>query len=285
MNVQEAINLALEILQPNQDKYSARTDAEFLLVYCLQKNFTWLKTWPDYELLQAQEQRYTDLLNRRKQGEPIAYITGEKSFWTLELETNSSTLIPRSETELLVETALEFLADKSNSKILDLGTGTGAIAISIASERSRDNVVACDFNFDAVELAKRNAIKNNIHNIEIIQSNWFESITESKFNLIVSNPPYIEETDPHLKQGDLIFEPTSALVSADKGLADIKLIAKQSVKQLKQGGGLMFEHGFEQAKAVREILNQNNYVGIKTLKDLGGLDRVTIGFRGEVEKC
>jgi release factor glutamine methyltransferase len=278
MNVQDAIKLALEVLQPKQDRYSASTDAEFLLVHCLDKSFTWLKTWPEYVLSQEQENRYQCLLNRRQQGEPIAYLTGEKAFWSLVLETNASTLIPRSETELLVEMALEYLAEKTDATILDLGTGTGAIALSIAAEREGDQVTACDFNQAAVNLAIRNAKKNNIENVSIFKSDWFESIHDLKFNLIVSNPPYIDKNDPHLKLADLVFEPTSALVAEDCGLADIKLIAQQSIGFLKPGGCLMFEHGFEQAESVRAIFENNGFIEISTIKDLAGLDRVTLAL-------
>jgi release factor glutamine methyltransferase len=278
MNIQDAINLGIKLLTPQQDKHGARTDVEYLLVYLLNKSFTWLKTWPEFELSNEQVEKYQKLLRRREAGEPIAYITGEKNFWTLALETNASTLIPRSETELLVETALAFLADKNQAKILDLGTGTGAIALSIASERLNDSVFACDFNHDAVKLAASNAKKNHINNVKILQSNWFDNIDQYDFDLIISNPPYIKENDPHLQLGDLVYEPESALVSADEGLADIKLITQQSLKYFSAGGGLMFEHGFEQAQAVRDILSHHQFNGINTINDLAGLERVTIGF-------
>ena len=278
MNIQTALNQAVLLLQPLINSADAKTDAEYLLSKILDKNFTWLKTWPEYELSEQQQAEYSKMLQRRKNGEPIAYILKEKAFWTLDLETNSSTLIPRPETELLVEQALEVLAEKQAAKTLDLGTGTGAIALSIAAERRDDDVYACDYNQDAVDLAWRNAKNNKIQNITIIQSDWFSNIKEKNFDLIVSNPPYIEANDPHLNQGDLIFEPNSALESADEGLADIKLIIKQSKICLKNDGCLMLEHGFEQGQRVRDVFSSHGYVEVSTIQDLAGLDRVTMGY-------
>jgi release factor glutamine methyltransferase len=255
-------------------------DVKYLLSYVLQKSFTWLKTWPEQTLTQDQVKQLAQLIQRRHQGEPIAYITGQRDFWTLTLKTNSSTLIPRPETELLVELGIQFLAERQSSivqqKILDLGTGTGAIALAIASERTQDKVTAVDFQKDAVTLAKQNAKLNKVENIEISQSDWFSNIAEKNFDLILSNPPYIEDNDPHLSEGDLIYEPRSALVASDKGLADIKTIVKQGAFHLVRGGKMMIEHGFQQGKAVREIFVENGYQNVTTVKDLSELDRVTI---------
>lgn len=285
MNIQAAINQAVELLQQKTDRTSARIDAEYLLSKVLNQSFTWLKTWPEYQLTPAQQTLFFEMLKRRQSGEPIAYIIGEKAFWSLELNTNSSTLIPRPETELLVEKSLEFLADKQSATILDLGTGTGAIALSIASERKADQVYACDFNLDAVVLARQNAVKNNINNVELFQSDWFSNVHLSSFDLIVSNPPYIEVDDPHLKQGDLIFEPRSALVSGEDGLVDIRLIVTQAKNYLTPAGCLILEHGFEQAKAVRQIFTDKGYVKVQTIVDLAGLERATLGLSYEVLKC
>ncbi len=282
MNVIDAIRLAENKLKVDSQKHllsqDARVDAEFLLSKVLNKSFTWLKTWPEFELSVEQESNFLSMLQRRFNGEPIAYIIGEKSFWTLDLCTNQSTLIPRADTELLVETALEFLAKLTTASILDLGTGTGAVGLAIASERKQDQVYACDFNQEAVKLAQKNALKNNISNITIFESNWFSQVAQNQFDLIVSNPPYIEEKDPHLAQGDLVFEPSSALVSGIDGLDDIKIIIQQSKNYLKQKGCLMLEHGFDQASRVQSIFSQYSYVDVETFKDLAGLDRVTIGF-------
>jgi len=274
MKVKEAIAFTSQRIGRSE----AEVDAKYLVSHVLQKNFTWLKTWHDSELSEQQETTLASLVERRKNGEPIAYITGEKDFWTLTLETNPSTLIPRPETELLVETALEFLANKSRAKVLDLGCGTGAIALAIASERKNDIIIASDYVAEAVQLANRNAIKNRIDNVTFIQSDWFSNIREDDFDLIVSNPPYVEENDPHLTRGDLRFEPSSALTAGDNGFADIKTIINEAKNHLVENGVLLMEHGFEQGERVRSLLSDVAYNHIETLADLSGLDRITIAI-------
>ncbi|MCW8879811.1 MAG: peptide chain release factor N(5)-glutamine methyltransferase [Kangiellaceae bacterium] len=280
MNVTQSISWACSILtKSNSDdsKISAKVDAEFLLSYVLDKNFTWLKTWPDYELSDQQVNDYRVCIERRKKGEPVAYITGKKAFWELELETNESTLIPRAETELLVEFAVEALKPKVVAKVLDLGTGTGAIALSIAFERKNDQVVGVDFNRDAVLLAQKNALNNKVTNATFLQSDWFTAIEENEFDLVVSNPPYVAEGDPHLLEGDLVFEPDSALISSGDGLDDIRYIVRTTKNFLIPNGQLMIEHGYEQGEAVRKIFEDNQYTEVSTKKDLLGMDRVTMG--------
>lgn len=273
MKIKQLLTQAAEKI--NSD--SAVLDAEVLLTFVLDKSRTWLATWPEYQVTDEQTDEYQKLVERRVKGEPIAYITGERDFWTLTLDTNPSTLIPRPETELLVEQALEFLASIKQAKVLDLGTGTGAIALAVASERGQDQIYASDFSCGAVELARNNAVKNKLKNVTVIESDWYSQIKESEFDLIVSNPPYVEEGDPHLQQGDLVFEPNTALIAKDKGFADIKIICDQARQFLKPGGGLMFEHGFEQGETARRILEQFGYSQVKTVKDLAGLDRLTRG--------
>jgi len=273
MNIQEALNRAYSELESEEPQ----VDAQYLLSFVLDKDFTWLKTWSDRNLTEKQILQFEKLIVRRNQGEPVAYITGEKHFWTLTLKSNSSTLIPRAETEILVEQALLFLEKYPAVKVLDLGTGTGAIGLAIASERSKDLVYACDLEGDAVELAKLNAKNNNIDNIEIFQSDWFSRVEVTDFDLIVANPPYIVKDDPHLTQGDLIFEPDSALVSGENGFADIKKIIRQATGYLNKQGVLMLEHGFEQGEQVRELLAAYGYTQVKTIQDLSKLDRVTMG--------
>lgn len=283
MNVIQSINWARSILvQDNSEdsKQSAKVDAEFLLSYVLDKSFTWLKTWPDYELSDNQVGDFRDCIERRNQGEPIAYITGKKAFWSLELETNESTLIPRAETELLVELALEALKPKVIAKVLDLGTGTGAIALSIAYERREDQVFGLDFNQGAVRLAQKNALNNQITNATFLQSDWFEALEETRFDLVVSNPPYVAEGDPHLLKGDLVFEPDSALISSGDGLDDIRHIISTAKRFLISNGQLMVEHGFAQGEAVRKIFEDNQYREVETKQDLLGMDRVTLGRVG-----
>lgn len=273
MNIQQALDFAQSEITGDQ----ALIDARYLLSCVLQKNFSWLKTWPEKMLSEEQHTTLIAMVKRRKKGEPIAYITGEKEFWTLRLKTNSSTLIPRPETELLVEKAIEFLANYQNAKVLDLGTGTGAIALAIASERPDDQVFASDFQPGAVELAQQNARLNKLENVTVLQSDWFSNIKKFQYQLIVANPPYVASGDPHLKQGDLIFEPDSALISDGNGLNDIKIILSQANDYLISDGKLMIEHGFEQAGEVRELFEQFGFDKIETLSDLSGLDRITMG--------
>jgi len=273
MNVQAALDYAQSVIISDEPQ----VDARYLLSFVLNKNFTWLKTWSDKNLTAKQLSQLKILIERRIKGEPIAYITGEKDFWSLTLKTSPSTLIPRSETELLVEKALAFLSEYETAKVLDLGTGTGAIGLAIASERVDDQIIACDFQQQVVELAQKNASLNNIANIKILQSNWFSNITENQFNLIVANPPYVIEGDSHLSQDDLVFEPNSALVAKKNGLADIKTIVNRAPEYLINGGALMMEHGFEQGDEVRRLFNSVGFIKIETILDLSELERVTLG--------
>jgi len=276
MKIEDALEYAKNELAGEQSSI----DARYLLSFLIDKDFTWLKTWPDYLLTEPQLTRFKKLIARRKKGEPIAYITGSKDFWTLTLETNPSTLIPRPETELLVEKALEFLSKnkKKLNNILDLGTGTGAIALAIASERPSDQIVGSDYQAQAVQLALRNVKRNAINNAMMLQSHWFEKFADQKFDLIVSNPPYVEKNDPHLLLGDLVFEPSSALVSGGEGLHDIRLIIGQAKEYLSDNAALMIEHGFQQGEQVRAIFAKNGYREIETHQDLAGLDRVSQGI-------
>ncbi|TQV76478.1 peptide chain release factor N(5)-glutamine methyltransferase [Aliikangiella marina] len=274
MRVDQAIQQAVTKINSE----SARLDSEVLLAFILERNKTWLKTWPDYQLSTVEQDGFAQLVERRANGEPVAYLTGQRDFWTLDLATNNSTLIPRPETELLVEQALQFLEDQPVAKVLDLGTGTGAIALAIASERPHDRVIGADFNASAVELAVNNSQRNKLSNAEFVCSDWFTEIPQMKFDLIVSNPPYVAAGDPHLQQGDLVFEPDSALIAGDNGFADIEHIIDLARQFLTNGGALMFEHGYQQANRVTELFVKNGYSQIETIKDLSGLDRVTQGI-------
>lgn len=255
---------------------SARLDAEVLLAHVLGKDRTYLYTWSDKTLSTEQARRFDRLLARRQQGEPVAYLIGEREFWSLTLKVDPSTLIPRPDTELLVEQALELLPT-SPRRVVDLGTGTGAIALALASERPKWQLLALDKSADAVALARENCERCGLDNVEVLQSDWFAAVGEQQFDLVVSNPPYIDPVDPHLQQGDVRFEPLSALIADDAGLADIRTIARQSRDYLKAGGWLMLEHGFEQGSAVREILQAGGYREVRTCRDLAGLERVTLG--------
>ncbi len=257
------------------DTETARLDLEVLLAWALKKDRTYLYTWPERELSGDEQECFDTAVERRKKGEPIAHIVGEKEFWSLPLYVDNSTLIPRADTETLVEAALEKI--NAPMKILDLGTGTGAIAIALASERPGCTIMAVDKSIHALTLAHKNCERHGLNNLTFMCSDWFGNIQEKDFDVIVSNPPYIDVTDPHLNEGDVIFEPQSALVAAEGGLADIKEIARSSVAYLKRGGWLMLEHGWRQAADVRNIFGEGKFTGIKTVQDYAGNDRVTIG--------
>jgi release factor glutamine methyltransferase len=259
---------------------TARLDIELLLTHLLQKNRTWLFTWSDYLLTPEQTKQFHKLLSRRKSGEPIAHIIGQREFWSLSFDVNSSTLIPRPDTELLVETALElFSGDQPDTSrnCLDLGTGTGAIALALANEKKSWKVLGVDQSLAAIELAEKNRQKFQLQNVELKISNWFVNIDNQQFDVIVSNPPYIDPQDPHLSQGDLRFEPLTALIADEKGLADIKHIIHHAKKYLTSAAWLVLEHGYDQAEAVQNLLIENGYSSVQTRKDLGGNDRVTFG--------
>ncbi|MCW8194924.1 peptide chain release factor N(5)-glutamine methyltransferase [Proteobacteria bacterium 005FR1] len=273
MTIAECLQRARE-LQSISD--SARLDVELLLCKALAKPRSYLYTWPEKSLNQDELASFTALVDRRKQGEPIAYLLGEREFWSLKLKVNDSTLIPRPETELLVETALAFMPDGA-SRVLDLGTGTGAIALALASERSDSEVVAVDSSPAAVNLAIENARQLGLKNVQITRSDWFENLSGERFDLIVTNPPYIDEADPHLKQGDVRFEPHSALVAGNHGLADIEHIIDVGRQHLNPGGWLIIEHGFEQGESVLRLFAEAGYEQVGIRKDLAGRDRLTLG--------
>ncbi len=256
---------------------SPSADANALICHVLQKNRTYLLTWPEKILTPEQSEAFEAALLRRLTGEPVAYIVGEREFWSLPLKVSPSTLIPRPDTERLVEVALDKTLNQKG-KILDLGTGTGAIALALASELPQRDVVGIDLRPEAQQLATENAKRLHIENAHFLHGSWFEPLEAgTKFALIVSNPPYIEEDDPHLGQGDVRFEPLSALVAADKGLADIKHIADLARHYLEDRGCLAFEHGYNQGQAVRDILTALGYTQVATEKDYGDNDRVTFG--------
>ncbi|WP_250458578.1 peptide chain release factor N(5)-glutamine methyltransferase [Microbulbifer litoralis] len=255
---------------------SARLDTELLLAHCVGRDRTWLYTWPEYELAQAEQRAFDTLFERRENGEPVAHLLGEREFWSLPLKVDASTLIPRPETELLVETALEF-CPAEKLRALDLGTGTGAIALALASERPGWQVLAAEKSAQAAALAEENRRALGLDNVQVLQSDWFAQIAPQEFELIVSNPPYIDAEDPHLDEGDVRFEPRSALVADRGGLADIERIARKSRRYLKTGGWLMLEHGWQQAEAVRGILAAAGFKRIESRRDLSGWERLTLG--------
>ena len=255
---------------------SPKRDAEILLSQVTGKSRSWLIAFDDKTLSAEQLVQLNALLARRAQGEPVAYLTGEREFWSLPLSVSPHTLIPRPDSEILVEQALLRLPE-SPCTVLDLGTGTGAIALAIASERSDCQITGVDRIPDAVELARHNATKLALHNTRFLYSHWFSSLAGEQFTMIVSNPPYIDAEDEHLGQGDVRFEPTSALVAEDHGLADIKAITAAAGDYLTAGGWLLLEHGWQQAADVRQILRDHHFVAVETCQDYGGNDRVTLG--------
>ncbi|HAQ88016.1 MAG TPA: peptide chain release factor N(5)-glutamine methyltransferase [Pseudomonas sp.] len=259
------------------DSPSAKLDAEWLLAAVLGRSPSYLRTWPEREVLPEDEARFVAHLERRRLGEPVAYILGRQGFWSLELEVAPHTLIPRPDTELLVETAMKVLPAGGAASVLDLGTGTGAIALALASERPAWQITGVDRVTEAVALAARNAQRLGLGNAAFHGSHWFSSLRGQRFELIVSNPPYIPASDPHLSQGDVRFEPSSALVSGVDGLDDIRLIIAQAPDYLSSSGWLVLEHGYDQASAVRSLLSAGGFVDVASCRDFGGHERVSLG--------
>lgn len=259
------------------DSPTAQLDAELLLAHVLDKPRSYLFTWPEKTLSEAQAKAFMALLERRQRGEPVAYLLGQQGFWTLDLQVAEHTLIPRADTELLVEAALQLADASSPLRVLDLGTGTGAIALALASERPQWAVTGVDRIESAVALAQSNQQQLQLSNVQFLSSHWFSALIGQRYDLILSNPPYIADTDPHLQQGDLRFEPLSALVSGADGLDDLRLIIAQAPAYLSAKGWLMLEHGFDQASAVRALLQQAGFIEVNSQRDLGGHERISFG--------
>jgi release factor glutamine methyltransferase len=272
MNIRQALARATARLAASDNP---RLDAEILLGHVLGKPRSHLAAWPEKELGTDHEKRFLALVDRRAAGHPVAYLTGRREFWSLELEVTPATLIPRPETELLVELALRHLPPDRPVDVADLGTGSGAIALAIASERPRARIIATDRCGEALAIAQGNARRLGIGNVQFISGNWCEPLQQRRFELIVCNPPYIEAADAHLRQGDLRFEPPGALASGDDGLDDIRHIAACATGHLVDGGMLALEHGWDQGGAVSAILSRHGYERIRLHRDLAGHGRVT----------
>ncbi|MGF1703901.1 peptide chain release factor N(5)-glutamine methyltransferase [Photobacterium makurazakiensis] len=276
LSIDTQLKLAVEQLT-KAGSQSPHIDAAVLLCHVLDKPRSYLLTWPEKTLDDEQLAAFDAMIARRLIGEPVAYIVGEREFWSLPLKVAPHTLIPRPDTERLVELSLEKIPAQPCA-VLDLGTGTGAIALAIASERRDIAVTGIDLRPEAAALAQENASNLKFANTQFLSGSWYSPLQSSdRFAVIVSNPPYIDEADPHLSQGDVRFEPKSALVADDDGLADIRIISEQGRQYLQAGGWLLMEHGFEQGEAVRAILLELGYTQVSTAQDYAGLDRVTLG--------
>jgi len=258
----------------------AATEAELLLAQALAKPRSWLYAHGGDELEPEARRRFADLLARRRHGEPVAHLLGRRDFWTLELAVDAHTLVPRPETELLVELALARVDAGTEARILDLGTGSGAIALALASERPRARVTAVDASADALAVAARNAARLGLDRVRCLRSDWYSAVADEVFDLVVSNPPYLAGDDPHLGQGDLPFEPRSALVAGVDGLDDLRRIVADAPPRLSAGGWLLVEHGWGQGAAVRSLFERADFQQIETCRDLEQRDRVTLGRRG-----
>lgn len=273
MTLAEALRWATQQLTNSE---SAKLDAEVLLAHIVERDRTYLFTWSDRLLEPSEHERFAALIQQRQQGIPIAHLVGQREFWSLPLAVNDSTLIPRPDTEVLVEHALS-LPLPVESAVLDLGTGTGAIALALKSSRPKWRVMAVDKMAEAVALAKQNAATLNLA-VDVKQSDWFAAIeAQQKFDLIVSNPPYIDANDPHLELGDVRFEPKSALVAANQGLSDIETIITKATGYLKPRGWLLIEHGWTQGAAVRELMQSAQFNAVTSIRDYANLERVTVG--------
>ncbi len=258
---------------------TALLDAEVLLCHVLKKNRSHLRAWPEKALSLEEHNKFQQLLDQRIRGEPIAYISGKKEFWSREFKVSPNVLIPRPDTELLIELSLNIIKNKVNPRLIDLGTGSGNIAITLAAERPDSDIIATDVSNQALKIAKHNAKAHQIKNIHFIQSDWFDNILQNEFDLVISNPPYIASNDPHLSQGDVRFEPDCALVADDKGLKDIRMICSHARDYLKSKGRLLIEHGYDQQAAVQTIFDEYQFFDITTHNDLSGNPRVTTGLK------
>ncbi len=295
MNIQQALQYATQSFAETSP--SANLDAQVLLSHILTCNSAHLIAWPEKELNIQQLEKFKHAIEQRQQGTPIAHLTGQREFWSLNFKVNNSTLIPRPETETLVEFILDMFGKKENISVLDMGTGTGAIAITLASEKPDWNITASDISASALTLAKENSEALNTKNVTFIQSDWFQNINQRgfderhdespfdgssfdtmPFDIIVSNPPYVAINDPHLAEGDVRFEPETALISGRTGMDDIEHLCSQAKNYLSASGWLIVEHGYNQKTLAAECFTRNGYKNIHQRNDLAGHCRMTAGI-------
>jgi release factor glutamine methyltransferase len=271
--ISQALTQARHQLQTSSP--SPASDASILLCHVLDCSSSHLIAWPDKQLSDDQSQRYNALIEERRKGKPVAYITGEKEFWSLLLKVTPAVLIPRPETEILVEFALEALKDNPKAEIADLGTGSGAIACALASEQPGWHITATDTSAEALAIARQNAETHQLHNIDFVQGHWFEALQREDYDMVISNPPYVAAEDPHLGQGDVRFEPDDALSAGIQGMDDIEVIAREAADHLVAGGWLAVEHGYDQQQLVHDCFARNGFVDITQQADLSGTPRIT----------
>lgn len=272
MNISQALSYGCSILSGSE---SPELDSQVLLCHTLNCQTTYLHSWDEQLLDQQQQHMFEQLIEQRQQGQPVSHLTGQRGFWTLDLDVTADTLIPRPDTELLVELALTKLAP--NMIVADLGTGSGAIALSLAQEQPLARFLAMDYSWPALIIAKKNAIYYQLNNVSFWQGQWLAAVVDESFDLVVSNPPYIKADDPHLLEGDVRFEPLSALSSGDDGLDDIRIIVQQAYRCLISLGWFLVEHGYDQAQQVQQLFREAGFTNISSHQDLGGNDRVVMG--------
>ena len=276
MTIRQLLDLAVRTLVSSP---SARFDAELLLGHALGVSRSYLYANPGLELAERDRRRYLDLLQRRQLGEPVAYLIGYRPFWTLVLRVTPAVLIPRPETELLVEAALSCLPEAGTARVADLGTGSGAIALALASERPQWEVHATDCSAEALEVARLNARQHGLERVVFHLGDWAEPLS-GQFDLIVSNPPYVAAGDPHLESGDCRYEPRLALTPGNVGLEALARVTASAAQRLRRGGWLLLEHGYDQADAVANLLLCNGFGKVRALRDLAGQERVSFGEFG-----
>ncbi|OUR65470.1 protein-(glutamine-N5) methyltransferase, release factor-specific [Methylophaga sp. 42_25_T18] len=272
MNIEQALSYGHSVLVKSE---SPDLDSKILLCLVLDCQTTYLHTWPDKVLTTEQQALFEQFIHQRLRGAPVAHITGVRGFWSLDLKVTEATLIPRPDTELLVSLALTKIRPKM--MVADLGTGSGAIALALATEQPDIMLIASDYSWSALQVAKLNALENKLNNVSFIRANWLAACRSSVFDVIISNPPYITEDDPHLLEGDVRFEPVTALASGKDGLTDIRIIVSQACQSLKSGGWLLVEHGYHQAEQVMQLYHDAGFSNISSHQDYGDNDRVVIG--------
>lgn len=275
LTIKTLLTHAANTLSDHSD--SPLLDAEVLLGFVLGKPRTYLRAWCDNTLTDLQYAAFDTLIKQRLQGVPVAYLTGTREFWSRDFAVTADVLIPRPDTELLIELSLALIPKNKAVRLIDLGTGSGIIAVTLAAERPNAYITAVDTSLAALSVAQHNARQHQLTHIEFYQSDWFTNVPDMLFDCVISNPPYIDTEDAHLQQGDVRFEPQTALIADDQGLSDIKIIAATALRYLKPAGHLLIEHGYNQATQVQAIFNVLAYDKVHSYRDLSGQSRVTYG--------